>query len=372
MSQNGPKSFVLYTDIRPVLDLIPPEDGLPLLKAIFDYADGKDIEPFQHIATDRVWEMIRQKLEAGREKAAKRSETNRKNIQKRWDKESNTAVYDCKKSYTNEVHNITEQVQDMNGTITEPLHVPVLNNDNTDSADAVSDSAGGRAADASAAGAAPRPAPVSDLFSIEQLKGCIRKNKIDLTAEGAAAFLDEMHESDWTLYGKPVEKKTITRVLREWAKRHGEYSAEDQEAQGEEARAADRAEKRVRKAEKEREEAEAREKAEAEKKKRQEREAKEKREKEKRERPQRFKDLLPVAKNHCKPDTIPMEIQKLMVRDKIPEYAVMAYVGAQDYFPADMLISEYPEEFYEGFCIGYWDTVRDTIREYAKAAGIEL
>ena len=157
MSQNGPKSFVLYTDIRPILDLIPPENGLPLLKAIFDYAAGKDIEPFQDITTDRVWEMIRQKLEAGREKAAKRSETNRKNVQKRWDKESNTAVYDCKESYTNEVHNRTEQVQDMNGTITEPLHVPVLNNDNTDSADAVFDSAGGRAADASAAGAAPRP-----------------------------------------------------------------------------------------------------------------------------------------------------------------------------------------------------------------------
>ena len=346
MSQNGPKSFVLYTDIRPVLDLIPPENGLPLLKAIFDYAAGKDIEPFQDIATDRVWEMIRQKLEAGREKAAKRSETNRKNVQKRWDKESNTAVYDCKESYTNEVHNRTEQVQDMNGTITEPLHVPVLNNNNTDSAGAVFDSAGGRAADASAAGAAPRPAPDSDLFSIEQLKGCIRKNKIDLTAEGAAAFLDEMHESDWMLYGKPVEKKTITRVLREWAKRHGEYSADDQEGQEEEARSSDRAE-RVQKAKREQEE-----------------EA-------------RFAEGVKTArmitwrKGENIKMTIPYELRHRMIDDGIPEYALMAYSKCIGRYMASKAVDDYDRDYIDNI-VENWNTVRDTIRKYAEAAGVEL
>lgn len=346
MSQNGPKGFVLYTDIRPVLDLVPPEDGLPLLKAIFDYADGKDIVPFQDIHTDRIWEMIRQKLEAGREKAAKRSETNRKNVQKRWDKESNTAVYGCKESYTNEVHNITKQVQDMNGTITEPLHVPVLNNDNTDSADAVFDSAGGGPADASAAGAAPRPAPDSDLFSIEQLKGCIRKNKIDLTAEGAAAFLDEMHESGWMLYGKPVEKKTITRVLREWAKRHGEYSADDQEGQEEEARSSDRAE-RVRKAEKEREEAD------------------------------RFSVAVKTArmvtmrKGENIKMTIPYELRRRMIKDGIPEYALMAYSKCIGRHMASREIQDYDEDYIDDI-VEEWDTVCGTIRKYAEVAGIEF
>ena len=346
MSQNGPKSFVLYTDIRPVLDLIPSEDGLPLLKAIFDYAAGEDIEPFPNMVTDRIWEMIRQKLEAGREKAAKRSETNRKNVQKRWDKESNTAVYDCKESYTNEVHNKTEQVQDMNGTITEPLHVPVLNNDNTDSADAVFDSAGGGPADASAAGAAPRPAPDSDLFSIEQLKGCIRKNKIDLTAEGAAAFLDEMHESDWTLYGKPVEKKTITRVLREWAKRHGEYSAEDQEAQGEEARAADRAE-RVQKAKREQEE-----------------EA-------------RFAEGVKTArmitwrKGENIKMTIPYRLRHRMIEDGIPEYALMAYSKCIGRYMASKAVDDYDEDYIDDI-VENWNTVCGTIRKYAEVAGIEF
>ena len=115
------QSFVLYTDVIPILDFVPPEDGLPLLKTIFLYAAGEEVEPFQNIATARVWEMIRQKLEAGREKALKRSETNRQNIAKRWDKEknttvndgiqSNTTVNDSKDSYTNRVHIQNSTVQ---------------------------------------------------------------------------------------------------------------------------------------------------------------------------------------------------------------------------------------------------------------------
>lgn len=80
------------------------------------------------------------------------------------------------------------------------------------------DSAEGGPAVASAAGAAPRPAPDSDLFTLDQLKRCIKKNKVNLTDEGAEAFLDEMHKNGWTLYSKPVEKKNIVRVLRAWAK----------------------------------------------------------------------------------------------------------------------------------------------------------
>ena len=108
------QSFVLYTDVIPILDFVPPEDGLPLLKTIFLYAAGEEVEPFQNIATARVWEMIRQKLEAGREKALKRSETNRQNVMSRWDREKdttvnkgvqkNTTVNDSIQSNTNRVH----------------------------------------------------------------------------------------------------------------------------------------------------------------------------------------------------------------------------------------------------------------------------
>ena len=188
------------------------------------------------------------------------------------------------------------------------------------------------------------------MFSIDQIKNCIRKNKIDLSDDGAAAFLEEMHGSGWTLYGKPVEKRFITRTLREWAKRHGEYAAADPE---EEARAAEKAE-RIRQAEqrlREREEAEAREQAEAEERKRREREAEARRKQEEAERPERFADLLSVAKKHSRPDKVPEDLQKLMERDEIPEYALMAFNGVKDFFPADKPISECDSDYITLYCI---------------------
>ena len=377
MKKTTIQSFLLYTDVRPVLDLVPPEDGLQLLKTIFDYAAGEDVEPFQNIITEKIWEMIRQKLEVGREKAIRRSETNRQNVKARWDKESNTTVYDgiqkdstvfdSKNSYTKGATEQNSTVQYCDCTEQSQVHVQVQNKDNTEStADFVSDPAGGSPAGAAAADAAPRPAPDSDLFTIDQLKRCIKKNKVDLTDEGAAAFLDEMHADGWTLYGKPVEKRTITRVLREWAKRHGEYAAADPE---EEARVAEEKADRARKAAQkiqERKEAEAREQAAAEEEARRQREEEKKRKEEERKRPQRFADLLSVTKEHSKPDRVPDNLRELMKRDNIPEFMLMAYCAAKDYFPAEMPVSDYPEEFTVQYCVPFWDTIRDTIRSYTR------
>ena len=209
------------------------------------------------------------------------------------------------------------------------------------------------------------------MFTLDQLKNCIKKNKVDLTDEGAAAFLEEMHKSNWSLYGKPVEKRFITRTLREWAKRHGEYAAADPEEEarsGEEAARIRQAEQRLR----EREEAEAREKAEAEERKRREREAEARRKQEEAERPERYADLLSVAKKHSRPDKVPEDLQKLMERDEIPEYALMAFNGVKDFFPADKPISECDIDYITLYCIKEWDTIRETIREYAEVAGIEF
>ena len=258
------QSFVLYTDVRPILDLVPPEDGLPLLKAIFDYAAGEEVEPFQNFVTAKVWEMIR------------------------------------------------------------------------------------------------------------QIRNCIRKNNIDLSEDGAAAFLEDMRADNWTLYGKPVEKKTIVRVLREWAKRHGEYSARDPEeedrAAAEKERRKEQAAQRIR----QREEAEAAEKAAAEEEARRKREAEERRKEEEekeRKRPQLFADLLPVTKEHSRPDKVPEQLRKLLKRDNIPEFMLMAYCAAKDYFPAEMPVSDYPEEFTGQYCIPFWDKIRKEIRAYTRECG---
>lgn len=362
MKKTTIQSFLLYTDVRPVLDLVPPEDGLQLLKTIFDYAAGEDVEPFQNIITEKIWEMIRQKLEVGREKAIRRSETNRQNVKARWDKESNTTVYDgiqkdstvfdSKNSYTKGATEQNSTVQYCDCTEQSQVHVQVQNKDNTEStADFVSDPAGGSPARAAAADAAPRPAPDSDLFTIDQLKRCIKKNKVDLTDEGAEAFLDEMHENGWTLYSKPVEKKTITRTLRAWAKYHGEYSAADPEDQEEEAQAAEKAERiRQRKEEEDKEKAE------------------------------QFSEFVKMARNvSCRRGNnismaINYHLRNSMIQDGIPEYAVMAFSRMLGKQYVSTKVEDYDPD-YTAYLMDNWNFVRDTIRKYAKyaeVAGVEF
>lgn len=73
--------------------------------------------------------------------------------------------------------------------------------------------------------------PAGDLFSVKQLLATAKKNKVNLTEEGVRVFHDEMHESGWMLYQKPVEKKGIVKALRGWAKYHPEYGIDADETQ---------------------------------------------------------------------------------------------------------------------------------------------
>ena len=59
------QSFSVDAEVRPILDLVPPEDGLPLLKAIFLYGAGEDVEPFQDFTTARVFEVIKYHIHSG-------------------------------------------------------------------------------------------------------------------------------------------------------------------------------------------------------------------------------------------------------------------------------------------------------------------
>lgn len=96
----------------------------------------------------------------------------------------------------------------------------------TDQACAVSDSADRPAGAAAAKGAAPQS---DDLFSVKQLLAIVEKNKVNLTGEGVQTFHEEMQESGWMLYDRPVEKKGIVKALRGWAKYHPEYSQDQAE-----------------------------------------------------------------------------------------------------------------------------------------------
>ena len=68
---------------------------------------------------------------------------------------------------------------------------------------------------------------------------------------------------------------------------------------------------------------------------------------------------------------IPYHLRNSMIRDGIPEYAVMAFskmIGKQY---ASTKVEDYDPD-YIAYLIDNWNFVRDTIWKYAEVAGIEF
>lgn len=68
---------------------------------------------------------------------------------------------------------------------------------------------------------------------------------------------------------------------------------------------------------------------------------------------------------------IPKKLRDLMINSKISEDEIRTLVGAKGYFPADMAVADYPMDFVEGWCIGYWDQVKSSIMDMRKKGEIE-
>lgn len=214
------QSITIYKDMAPqVLELTKEEAG-SIYQAIFRYACFGEDTDFS--AEDRfvrsIWETTKLKIKAGEAHSKQISETNRENVKKRWDaKKSDTNGYDRIESDTNE-YDSTTYTNTVTGTNTPTISSTVTKTEqeqvcaDADSVDRLSVSA--------TADAEP---PIGDLFSVAKLNEIVAKNKIKLSDEGVKIFHEEMQESGWTLYGRPVEKKFISRALNEWTKKHVEF-----------------------------------------------------------------------------------------------------------------------------------------------------
>lgn len=62
------------------------------------------------------------------------------------------------------------------------------------------------------------------------------------------------------------------------------------------------------------------------------------------------------------PEGIPKGLRDLMIVNNVTDWELQNVVGARGYFPADMPISEYPEDFVNGVLIGAWDQVFSMIK----------
>ena len=204
-------SFILYEDSRIFINRLNNSQRGELLLAIFNYVCDGVISDFNDdVMLQMCFDMIKAYLDRDEKKYQQKCKKNKENIEKRWAKnrnQSNTKVYDRNQSNTNYTDKDTDKDTD---TETD-----------TDQAYAVS----GDRQSASAAAINAEPPP-GDLFSVEQLVSTSRKNKVGLSSEGVKIFHEEMQESGWVLYGKPIEKKGIVKALPGWAKYHPEYAPE--------------------------------------------------------------------------------------------------------------------------------------------------
>ncbi len=226
-NRNSYQSIIIYKDMAPqILELEKVEAG-EILQAIMRYSCyGEDTDMSQYDRFVRsLWKTIKLKLDAGEAHDKEISKTNSSNAKKRWEKEKGNAT-GCDRIQTNATGCDRTTITDtVTGTNSSTLTISsTVTNTDTEHADADSGSADRLAG--AAEGAAPQDA---DLFSVKQLLATAKKNKVNLTKEGIQVFHEEMQDSGWILYGEPVEKKYIVRVLREYAKKHPEYSLNQEE-----------------------------------------------------------------------------------------------------------------------------------------------
>lgn len=66
------------------------------------------------------------------------------------------------------------------------------------------------------------------------------------------------------------------------------------------------------------------------------------------------------------PEGVPKALSDLMVANHVTDWEIRNVVGARGYFPADMPISDYPEDFINGVLIGAWEQVFGMIKNMRK------
>ena len=97
------KGFIVYGDIKAVLDELPDDQVAHLYRGMVDYfVTGKD--PKFSGVLKFVFIPIKQQMDRDSDKYEKKCERNRENVKKRWDREKDTTVYDGIRTYTNDTN----------------------------------------------------------------------------------------------------------------------------------------------------------------------------------------------------------------------------------------------------------------------------
>lgn len=74
-----------------------------------------------------------------------------------------------------------------------------------------------------------------------------------------------------------------------------------------------------------------------------------------------FEELIPDV-----PEGIPKALKDLMTANSVSEKDLRLVVSNKGYFPFDMPVANYPEDFINGWVIPFWDKILETVRENQK------
>ncbi len=76
-----------------------------------------------------------------------------------------------------------------------------------------------------------------------------------------------------------------------------------------------------------------------------------------------FEELIPEPEL---PEGIPKALKDLMTANNVSEKDLRLVVANKGYFPFDMPVTNYPEDFINGWVLAFWDKILETVRENQK------
>lgn len=76
--------------------------------------------------------------------------------------------------------------------------------------------------------------------------------------------------------------------------------------------------------------------------------------------------------DYTEPDPrIPKSLRDLMIAEKIDEWEIQNIAAAKGYMTADTRVADYPKDFLEGWCVGYWPQLKAAIMDMRKKQELE-
>lgn len=76
--------------------------------------------------------------------------------------------------------------------------------------------------------------------------------------------------------------------------------------------------------------------------------------------------------DYTEPDPrIPKSLRDLMIADRIDEWEIQNIASSKGYMTADTRVYDYPKDFLDGWCVGYWPQLKAAIMDVRKKQEIE-